>query len=231
MSGKKRKPDGLCVYCGEIRPVTRDHVIPRTLFATPPPPNLITVPCCLECNNEKSKDDDYLRDILTADIYANAHPIARSIFEGKVIKSVRRNSSDFARVATTSARTNPIYTKRGVYLGSVISIAVDADRIKTIFTRVVRGLYYDARKQRVPDDYVFDIWRYQPWDVGEVVAHFNRLHPNGPRILGNIFGCMFLSAEEDPMTTFWLIWFYSGAFFSVSVENPALVPQLEDHQG
>ncbi len=43
------KPPLLCYLCGKPA-TTKDHVPPKTLFAPPRPHNLITLPCCAECN-------------------------------------------------------------------------------------------------------------------------------------------------------------------------------------
>jgi cation transport regulator ChaB len=225
MAKKGQRKIGECVYCGRNSPLTKDHVIPRSLFVSPFPPNLITVPCCEQCNNLKSRDEDYLRDLLTTDIYANTHPIAENIFKDKVARSARRNSSEFAHKVVTSARSEPFYTRGGVYLGNVVAIPVDEIRMTGIFTRIVRGLYYEARKQRIPDNYIFKVWRYQPWDFLEALEYFKQMHMNGPRILGDVFGYAFLSVQEDPLMTLWLLWFYKRAFFSVSVGNPELIPR------
>jgi hypothetical protein len=96
---------------------------------------------------------------------------------------------------------------------------LDKALVESIFTMIVRGLYYDARKERIPDDYQFEIRRFFPWEVKALWEKFQEMHVNGPRILGNVFGCAFLSAQEDRFTTLWLLWFYERVFFSVYVKN------------
>ena len=65
---------GECVYCGERRTLSRDHVPPANLFSTPRPSNLVTVPCCDACNNAASKDDEYFRLAITAGIDPTKFP-------------------------------------------------------------------------------------------------------------------------------------------------------------
>src|SRR5207253_10981223 len=115
------------------------------------------------------------------------------------------------------------YTRGGIYLGNQPSFPIDEERVKAIFSTLVRGLYYDARRKRFPDGYVFDVLRYYPWDFKAVWERFFQLHPNGPRILGNVFGCAFVSAQEDPFTTYWLFWFYERVLISVSATNTKLL--------
>src|SRR6185436_1792358 len=97
----------------------------------------------------------------------------------------------------------------------------DSERVEKTFATLVRGLYYDALKKRFPDGYRFEVFRHYPWDFKLISETFFNLHPNGPRILGNVFGCAFLKAQEDLFTTYWLFWFYERVLFSVSTMNPA----------
>jgi hypothetical protein len=52
--------------CGGIQDLTRDHVPPANLFPEPRPSNLITVPCCRNCNQSYSLDDEAMRVWLAA---------------------------------------------------------------------------------------------------------------------------------------------------------------------
>ncbi|MDQ3258117.1 MAG: hypothetical protein M3R15_30245 [Acidobacteriota bacterium] len=161
--------------------------------------------------------------MLTVDLFGSQSEVAQLILNTKVVSSVRQNSSVIARSATSKARSEPFYTHGGVYLGDFPSFPIDENRVKGIFATLVRGLYYDARKKRFPDHYIFEVLRYYPWDFRDVLQVFSQMHPNGPRVLGNVFGCAFLSAEEDPYSTFWLFWFYERVLFSVLATNPAFL--------
>src|SRR5690242_15786461 len=109
---------GSCVYCGALGEVSRDHVIPLTLFTRPYPPNLITVPCCLVCNNGKSRDDDYLRDMLVCDLFAEQSPTAKQVLEQRTLRSAARGKSVLARDTRASGAITPLYSNGGVYFGS-----------------------------------------------------------------------------------------------------------------
>src|SRR4051812_25180824 len=76
---------------------------------------------------------------------------------------------------------------------------------------IVRGLYFDHQKKRIPDDYSFEVTRYDPWDFKNILLQVKqKLNLNGPRILGNVFGCAYALTEEDPYKTWWFIWFYNA---------------------
>jgi hypothetical protein len=117
------------------------------------------------------------------------------------------------------ATLEPFYTKGGIYLGDFPSAPVEEKRIVNVFSTIVRGLYYEARQQRIPENYVFELRRYHPWDFKEVWNSLWNMHPNWRQPLGNVFGCLFLMAQEDRFTTLWLLWFYKTFFISVSVTN------------
>jgi hypothetical protein len=212
----------VCIYCGQLKEVTKDHVIPKCLFTQPYPLNLVTVPACDNCNREKSLNDDYLRDYLVTDNYVSQSPTAQEIFIQKTLSSQRQGSSVIAREVVSKARFEPLYTKGGIYIGDFPSLQIDGKRIETIFKTFVKGLYYDSQKKLFPDGYVFDLRRHFPWDFHNIWAEFTKLQPR-VKILGNVFGCAFQKAEEDDFTTIWLFWFYERIAFSISATNPKFV--------
>jgi hypothetical protein len=91
-----------------------DHMVPRCLFPSPLPSDLVTVPVCASCNNEKSRDDDYLRDMLVIDIDNTHHPEAQALLKGKVIRSMRKNRSVIARDVCAKSVIRPMLTMGGV---------------------------------------------------------------------------------------------------------------------
>jgi hypothetical protein len=55
--------DAFCSYCGDS-PNTRDHVPSKILLDEPFPENLPVVPCCYECNNKISLDEEFIACII-----------------------------------------------------------------------------------------------------------------------------------------------------------------------
>lgn len=218
MSKQKRR--NICVYCNKRRADTRDHVIPKCLFEKPFPPNLITVPTCSKCNGKKSKDDDYLRDYLTMDFAGSTNDTAQRIFSGKVMRSVARNRSALAKSVLQEGKEEPIHTKGGIYVGHAPTARIDEQRLIRIFDYIVRGLYYDHRKVRVSVRYPVKVSRIMPWDVERAAKDFSKFNLNSRSPLGNVFGCSYACAREDPFSTFWWMRFYDQVFFYVSFINP-----------
>lgn len=48
----------LCYYCGNYAD-TRDHIPSKVLLDTPYPNDIESIPCCRQCNNSFSKDEEY----------------------------------------------------------------------------------------------------------------------------------------------------------------------------
>lgn len=95
MVKKGKRKVKICVYCGQLKEVSKDHVIPKCLFIKPYPLNLISVPACDECNNAKSQNDDYLRDILVTDNWVSKSPTAQQVFHQKMLGCVDIWSKNF----------------------------------------------------------------------------------------------------------------------------------------
>ena len=211
-----------CAYCGQTMETTRDHIIPLCLFEQPYPNNLITVPACRQCNNAKSRDDDFLRDLLTSDIYGNTHPIAQRIYQNKMLSSVRQGSSSMAKDVIENATSEPFYSHDGVYLGEAISAPCEQERMCSVFSALVRGLYYNAHRQQLPNDYDFEITRFHPPQFAEFQFDIGQtLTLSETRSWGDVFSFSFASfAREDSFTTIWLMCFYEQVCIAVTAIKP-----------
>ncbi len=195
-------------------------MVPECLFIPPYPPNLLTVPCCRPCNLAKSKDDAFLRDFLSVDLASHRHPVAAALFDRKVRRSVARNSSEFAKLVVSRRRMTPLYTPAGVYIGDFPGMEIPGDRIGIIVRRLVRGLYFNSRRHLFPADHPLKVLRH-PADVfpNLYAALTIRSKPPATYVLGTVFGCAFVYAEE-PFNTIWLLWFFEQVLFSAVSTNP-----------
>ncbi len=209
-----------CAYCGTSQATTKDHVVPRCLFRLPYPPNLVTVPSCAECNRIKGKDDEFLRDYLTSDVAVQTSPYASKIFDGKVKRAVKRNSSELAKLVQQGPiRTIPVKTKAGIYTGgTVITVPLPDDRIATTLFQMCRGLYFHSQKRALANDIRYEALRHPP-KVGEEIPE-KAMKNSAGKTLGDVFDCRFMHLGEDhPSVTFWLLSFYGRIVFSISTGN------------
>jgi len=215
---RKRKVCGECAYCGEVTELTKDHVIPKCLFQKPRPSKPVIVWACRPCNLEKSKTDDYLRDFLVLDAYSSENSVAQAIFHESMLSSVRQNSSALAKAAMSKSRLHSIVSPGGIYLGDVLSFPIEG---LEIFSRIARGLYYNLQKQRIPDNYIFDVNRPDPLRLNEIMTNILQL-PHKAFHVGNAkeFVGIFLGSAEDPFTMIWLLWFYQSICIYVGSKPP-----------
>lgn len=114
----------------------------------------------------------------------------------------------------------PYYSNGGIYLGNFPSVSLDSERLEKALFTIAQGLFFDHRRQRIPSNYNYKVLRYDPWNFNDIWESFKRLDINGPRTLGDVFGCAYVSAIEDAATTFWLMWFYGRILMSVWITNP-----------
>lgn len=209
--------------------MTREHVIPRCLFVAPLPSNPVIIPVCEECNGAKSKDDDFLRDLLVIDPFAQNHPIARKILQTTLLRSAARNPATIVREVLENSQLMPFYPHGGIYLGDAYSTELDTDRLEKILFAVCKGLLFDARSLRIPDEYSVEIMRFQPREFIEVVEDFaSNLHLKGPRQIGTVFWAYYVQVEEDPYSCIFLLQFYGGVGLSVTILRPDLAQQSRE---
>lgn len=223
---------GKCAYCGSRGPITRDHVVPLCLFAKPYPPALITVPGCPTCNVGKSTGDDFLRDFLAIDVHSSQSPVAEKLFKTTVQRSLKRNSSHLLRDILPKLRIAPLQTAVGTHIGDFPQAEFDGDRLRRTIARIVRGLYFDARRARLPDDCEIQVARPGPWQYGAVLDVFRGFHLNGPRVMGDVFWCAYAIATEEPAETLWALMFYERVLFTAATtpigrhdQIPTEIPQ------
>ncbi len=81
----------ICVYCGNLDDLTKDHVIPQCLFPDGIPIGAPKVWACDECNGViKSGLDSYLRDFIVTDMNTSRSPVVEQI-RPKFERAVTRN--------------------------------------------------------------------------------------------------------------------------------------------
>lgn len=209
MANKKQKI-GQCVYCGDTKPLTRDHVIARCLFPAPLPTVMVTIPACNDCNAEKSKHDDYLRDMLVVDRNSEQSKAAQALLD-KVQRASQRNQSVVMRGAKSEGEFGPVYSKGGIYLGEAFSFPLEGERVNHIFSLIVRGLYYQLTERFLPQETEFDVRRLTAEEFSKIWEELKKMGFNGPYRLGDdVFTCIFIYAAEEPTLSHWWLWFYDS---------------------
>lgn len=145
----KPSNERLCYNCGLRKATTFDHVISKTLIPEPRPNNLVTVPACEECNGGFSKDEEYLRDRLSA-------VIGGSDFEApatwdKAWRSMQRPKAKGKKLGLFKdvfKLPAAVQTKDGP---SDMGVLMSKQRVNRVIEKMVRGFYFHHFKKRLGD--------------------------------------------------------------------------------
>ncbi|MCL2762485.1 MAG: hypothetical protein FWD36_04665 [Treponema sp.] len=119
--------DNYCSYCGN-RPDTRDHVPSKILLDKPFPENLPVVPCCLECNNKFSVDEEYVSCIFEC--------IIKNICEIKNIKNIRIRNI-FERKITLYKKVKELFSNNDIQQ----ILYQEKERINNVLVKLSKGHY------------------------------------------------------------------------------------------
>ena len=222
---KKNQLSEECVYCGEDTVLTQDEVIPRCIFASPLPSNLIKVLACAKCNNEeKSKDDAFLRDLVLSDVNAMKNESAKALFDSKVVRSINTHRSEFARQAVPTAKLLPIHTDGGIYLGHAYQLTVNRERVGGIFSRIASAIYYWKTQNKVPPNCDVSVEQISPEQFIEdnklFMGYAPYIHESGTEFT-LITYCS--PTNDNFYALFWLI-FYERVCWFVGINAPQTNP-------
>lgn len=204
-----------CAYCddGGDQELTRDHVPPKSLFGRPLPKDLITVPCCLPCNREWFRHDEYFQLIMKMGVDRDKFPDA-------VSSSVRAINN----LTRAESRRYAAYLWKSVRLREHAVIA-DRGRIESVLRRIVRGLYYNHAKRRLPADVPFRLWPLGDSSGRERGIEFDATDwiPALTYIGGGEFGyCLYAPRRDAPFATISMLDFYQHRKFLCASHPNAL---------
>lgn len=224
MSKKKR---GVCVYCGKVAKLERDHVPPRNLFGSVPKANLVTVPCCRACNDQAALDDEYFRRTLVF-----RHDIGDTRIGAELSEPVYRSlknprQAGFAKSFFRTVREVELETEAGIYLGNTFTYDADHERLDNVACRVIKGLFWHHHGNPLPPDYV--VYAYCQTGIpkgtkaAETAISFARsvVEENVEHSIDpNIFRYWFKFTDKDPSATGWVLVFFNRIAFIGGAHRP-----------
>jgi hypothetical protein len=220
---------GTCVYCGEFRRLTDDHVPPQALCSKPRPSDLVVVPSCADCNGGASKDDEYFKTVMVWKETAGSHPEAGRIRESVFRGLAMPEKAKFARRLVAGIREVDVRTPAGLHVGRATSFDVDLTRLDRVVARVTRGLYWHTNGHvRLPSDHEVIVWSEEglrgvpPAQAGELRR--NLVEPvlrNPVQSIGRgVLQYRFARGDRDHVTG-WLLEFYNDVRF-LAFTGPSL---------
>ncbi|ESY29548.1 hypothetical protein NKK48_00700 [Mesorhizobium sp. C386A] len=201
----KRRP-ARCALCGEVRLVTKEHVVPRGLYPSSKAGSRfqrIVIPTCATCNNGTADDDAHFRNVVT--IAGDQNPAVTELWEGPITRSFGK-ADGRRRALDLLALMSPIEHETGerymIYPGR-------DPRVLRIVRKIVRGLSYrHGLRWPVSDDEVFvDVLKTHIHE--DLIASLNVAHAERD-ILNYRYGRI----EDSPgIESGWLLRFYERTVF------------------
>ncbi len=213
------KPQGkkdVCFLCGSPNPGTNDHAIPKELFDSLAPSNLITVPACFDHNNSFSKDEEYFRAFLLAQTYNNS--VAKKLWKEKVRRSFYMRGIQglkFHRMLKSESFRAPVDSEGGIYLGDITLLRGDERRINRVLQKMVGGLFYHHLSTPLKD--VSFKFFYNEWEADKLIQNIWNLVPRfdfGEKVF-SYWPCI---PSDNPFCSIWRFIFYERILFIVATE-------------
>lgn len=225
MSQQQARTFGPCAYCGRHDVLTVEHVIPRGLFnyrfndvKGGVPGDVPRLGVCHACNNEKSADDTFLRDVLVRDARVAEHPIAQDIRHGAHECSLMRGKSQYPRAAS---RLRYVPSPTGSGLMTVEPI-LPKERLRTIFTQLTRGLMLAYERYTLPATTNVDVMRAV--DVRSALDEAQRWALDTSGLVhsvqagdGRVFWCVYYHPQTPDRLneSIWWLRFYEKTLYMV----------------
>ena len=202
-----------CYLCRKKENLTSDHVPPENLFPKPRPSNLITVPCCNDCNGSYSKLDEQFRAFITAAV--NVSPTGKEVMRSKVAGSSFKKSPKLRKQMGKGAIIGSISTPFGEL--QVPLITVNRQDFDKFFIRLTKGLLATF----YPDINYFDA----EFTVKQL-SQFGSQYPSFAALTSNLVADQRgdgvfrfwrgMAREDGQIAGVWLYQFYDAALFMVS---------------
>jgi hypothetical protein len=135
----------VCYNCGNTQADTAEHVIARTLIPEPRPGNLITVPACRQCNEAVSRDEEYLRDRLSA-VVGGADFEAPAAWDvaWRFMQRPEAMGKKSAFFKDVLKLPSAVPTKNGP---SDMAVGMEKRRVDNVIQKIVRGFYFHFFKE------------------------------------------------------------------------------------
>ncbi len=137
-----KRLDYYCSYCGK-EPDTRDHIPSKILLDEPFPENLPVVPCCSQCNNDFSLDEEYFACLIECTLHGTTD--VQKLERDKVKKILARKKSLQQKL------TNEMTTIEGN-----IYFKTEGNRIKNVILKLAKGhAKYENNESQLEDPISF----------------------------------------------------------------------------
>ena len=205
----KKIDSNTCVFC--LSPAdTRDHIPGKQFFPDPKPHDLVTVPCCAQCNAGHKKDEDYVRGLLCFGP-AGVSTAGRSLWQQKLHRTYEKDRG-LRRVLSRSMKQIRPITASGLRLPSRLAIEIDWNRVFRVVQKWVRGFYYFEYGEVLIPEVVVKIDYVHSGNLATLVPVSSQLTV-GNRGWQDVFLYKRSRVSEQPEGSIWLFYVYQNHEF------------------
>lgn len=199
-----------CIYCGEEKEITRDHVVSRNLFPKSyKKTNPVIVPSCIDCNKSFSLDEEYFRQFICG-LALEHSQYANNLFFSKIKRSIQRRPQ-IGYKAWNQMKLVDFYSKGGIYLGKRTAIHIskdDRERHFAVLDKYIKGLFYYEFETVLPEEYKIR----HSWGKKELLKNINKWNLKWNLDNEEIFAYGY-SVVPNTYTSIWMTVFYDSVFF------------------
>jgi hypothetical protein len=202
---KNIKGELACCYCGGVA-TTREHIPPKGIFNKPLPSDLITVPCCLRCNQEGSVNDEILKTYLGLHVAIGGGEAER-LFKERVLPTTKHNQR-LRQIILNSMRPVHFATETGIIYGRGSEIIWDNEAHDIAIERIAKGLFFYHYKKALLNIGEKSIYWF------DTPLHYNIAHVEGwhSNSIGNGTFKYYYDIVEEGSGSVWLFNFYDRHF-------------------
>jgi hypothetical protein len=204
----------MCVYCGDKPGTTNDHVPPQNLFPKPKPLNMVTVPCCEQCQAKYKKDEDVFMAWITFGP-AGVTAAGKLLWNQKLKRTYKKDRGVRNIIAKSFKQVN-LETPGGIYLGKKLGISIDSERKNNVLGKIVRGLFWEECRERLPKDVPIEVFGIDGRDaqINELIA----ITDQAKTAWEGIFEYRHIRAP-DSFECLWIMSFFRQNYFVALVDD------------
>lgn len=221
----------LCMFCGKdesFGPMNREHFAFRGLWAGPRPDKTRTLPAHVSCNAEFAEDNEYFRDVLAMEASPKQHPEVERLQHGKLKRKLRKQPGSVSKTLK-NLRLVPQFTPSGLYVGFAPAFEVDWPRMERVLQNVVKGIYYTAVGEPLPQECIIGVIALNSRAIVE------KCRPAIDQMVGwqsfgdDVFMCRYVTGRSVPRIAC-LMQFYRRRFFFGQAMTKRLIEEIESRQ-
>lgn len=213
MASKKKVKGGICLYCGGVAD-SEDHIPPKGLWKGNRPNNLITVPACRQCNQAASGDDEFFRDSLVMMADTSPGTAAAGAMDAMMRAFALPAKQKYKQQMVSRVSEEVVRLPSGLIARLPLFVG-DLTRMDAVVKRVVKGLYFQEARARLPDSHAVEVFETRSLYQSGLGAYLKfhkaalALTAKAPVVVGQQdFVYWFQQDAADPATSVCLMVFY-----------------------